>query len=333
MPRLRLVALVALFAFPAQSQTLREGFPHFNKSIYAIQPAGDRVFVAGQFTRVGPTTGSAVPLAYGTGQPIALPQVDGTVYSIVGQPRNRVAALDTGGGVPTAFDANANSQVSTILARDGKVYVGGDFSTMGGVTRNRIAAVEAGSGALLPWNPGAGSSVFALALDEHGLFAAGFFSQLGGVTRRFAGVVDTTSGVTGPWNPNPNTAVRALAVSGNDIYLGGDFATASGVPRLGFAAYQFVPLGVPSLAVPSIALAAAPNPSLGRTRFSFTLPRAGSVTLRVFDVQGRLVAEPLRAERPAGPQTLEWNGHAAPGVYFARLEAPGLHATKRIVLL
>ncbi len=81
--------------------------------------------------------------------------------------------------------------------------------------------------------------------------------------------------------------------------------------------------------------APAPNPARSRVSFAFDLPSRGPVTLRVYDVSGRRVAEPLRAVRAAGPATAAWDlrtraGRAVPpGVYVAELRAGGRVATQR----
>ena len=69
-----------------------------------------------------------------------------------------------------------------------------------------------------------------------------------------------------------------------------------------------------------------PNPmSAASTRIDYTMPHAGSATLEIVDVQGRIVARPASGHQPAGPHTIDWNGRdddgrpLPSGVYFARL--------------
>ena len=92
-------------------------------------------------------------------------------------------------------------------------------------------------------------------------------------------------------------------------------------------------------AAAEIALAAAPNPVLHSTRFSFTLGREADVRLDVFDLGGRRVATPYSGPAAAGTTTVEWSradgqdGPLAAGVYFARLQGAGQARVARIVLL
>jgi hypothetical protein len=43
----------------------------------------------------------------------------------------------------------------------------------------------------------------------------------------------------------------------------------------------------------------------------------------VYDATGRVVASLLDGELLAGPHAVRWTAPAPPGVYFARLAAPG----------
>jgi hypothetical protein len=91
--------------------------------------------------------------------------------------------------------------------------------------------------------------------------------------------------------------------------------------------------------LPAPRLTAVPNPFNPGTELRFTLPQAGPVSVRVFDLKGRRVRV-LAQDRPlpAGEQSLIWNGAddtgrvVASGVYLVRLEAPGARATRRVVL-
>lgn len=82
-----------------------------------------------------------------------------------------------------------------------------------------------------------------------------------------------------------------------------------------------------------------PNPFNPATTIRFTLPASGRVTVRVFDVAGRLVRTLVDEERPAGAQAVEWNGcdaggRAAPsGVYFFQVRHAGKELTGRMALI
>lgn len=88
---------------------------------------------------------------------------------------------------------------------------------------------------------------------------------------------------------------------------------------------------------PDLALAIAPNPVRGTAYMSFALPQAGPARLRVFDLQGRVVATIADGVLPAGRHQVAWaggtpNGPARSGVYFVRLQAAGLTLQRALVL-
>lgn len=83
-----------------------------------------------------------------------------------------------------------------------------------------------------------------------------------------------------------------------------------------------------------------PNPSRSDVTFAYEIPGpGGSLRIRVFDVNGRLVAEPFRGRREPGTWTTVWNGRdirgrtLAAGVYVVQLEMGGQSLVRRIVFI
>jgi endoglucanase len=78
-----------------------------------------------------------------------------------------------------------------------------------------------------------------------------------------------------------------------------------------------------------------PNPFNPQTTISYSLPRASTVTLRVYDLIGREVATLLHNDRePAGDREVSFGGTNLPsGIYFYRLLAEDFIETKRMVLV
>jgi hypothetical protein len=100
-----------------------------------------------------------------------------------------------------------------------------------------------------------------------------------------------------------------------------------------------VPLGAvlgvprPGTQATSVSLTVLSNPARGRARFSFALPTAGHARLTIHDVAGRMLATPEDDVLGAGAHVGEWAASAAPGVYFARLQAGTTRVIRRFVLL
>jgi flagellar hook assembly protein FlgD len=84
-------------------------------------------------------------------------------------------------------------------------------------------------------------------------------------------------------------------------------------------------------------LGAHPNPFVESTDIAFSVPTAGRVSVRIYDVTGRLVRTVFDRTVMSGQYTHVWdgrdgNGHAvSPGVYLVRFEAGRLAATRKVV--
>jgi hypothetical protein len=102
-----------------------------------------------------------------------------------------------------------------------------------------------------------------------------------------------------------------------------------------------VTTGVEEAALPAAAVRVdvAPNPFNPLTAVSYELPRAGYVTVAVFDAAGRRVRQLLDGPREAGRHLLRWDGRddagraVAAGVYLVRVAGQGEVAVAKAVLV
>jgi len=77
-----------------------------------------------------------------------------------------------------------------------------------------------------------------------------------------------------------------------------------------------------------------PNPFNPTTKISFSLPKQGFVSLKVFDITGREVASLINEIKTQGVYSIDFNGaEFASGVYFYKIEASGFIDTKRMILV
>lgn len=68
--------------------------------------------------------------------------------------------MNTGGTADTGFNPNAGNIVNTVaLQADGKVLLGGTFTTMGGVSRSRVARVTSTGALDTTFSPSASTTV------------------------------------------------------------------------------------------------------------------------------------------------------------------------------
>jgi choice-of-anchor B domain-containing protein len=177
--------------------------------------------------------------------------------------------------------------------------------------------------------------------------------------------VEISSNGGGSWIPIENTDVATPAWVNIDLDLNA-LVPQNGLTRFRFTArdtgqgsiteaglddfmiYSVVPY-VPTVDAPSVATGprmfelgpANPTPfrSGQTTTLSLSLPKAGPVSARVFDVAGRKVATLLDQTLDSGVHRIVWNGQvdsgvmAPAGVYFIRLDSPEGVRTQRTLLL
>ena len=173
--------------------------------------------------------------------------VGGHFFTANGIARGRIARLNADGTLDTSFGnglAGAGSVVRAIaLQPDGKVIIGGEFSTVDGIARTRIARLNADGSLDTSFGnglAGANGIVRSIALQPDGkVIMAGSFTSVNGVARgRIArlnadGTLDTTfgNGLAGA-----DSTVSALAIQPDGkILIGGNFTAVNGVPSVRIA--------------------------------------------------------------------------------------------------
>ncbi len=81
-------------------------------------------------------------------------------------------------------------------------------------------------------------------------------------------------------------------------------------------------------------LSAFPNPFNGTTEIRYALPRAGLVSLKVYDVLGREVGVLVDAVMVAGEQRVAFDARGvASGIYFVRMDVGGMRVTRKVLLV
>jgi uncharacterized delta-60 repeat protein len=250
----------------AHAQSALDGFnPGANNTVNVLAVQADgKILVGGDFTALGGGMGATMRNHIGrmnpdgtvdttfnagaNGKVLAIAvQADGKI--VVGglftmldgggggtTTRNRIGRLNPDGSLDTSFDPGADSTVAALaLQADGKILVGGDFSTFGGggtgtSARNKIARLNPDGSLDTAFDPSADIYVDALAVQRDGkILVAGDFSTLGGATRHNIGRLNPDGSLDTSFDPGTNSAVLALAVQADGkIVVGGNFSTLGG---------------------------------------------------------------------------------------------------------
>jgi hypothetical protein len=175
--------------------------------------------------------------------------IGGSFTSVSGTPRSNVAAIKADGTLdPTWSPSTGGSDTSTgtvyalaVAADRSKVFLGGDFTTVGTTARRNLAAVTPDTGAVVQdWSTNTNNVVRALAADNADrLYVGGAFGRLGNQDIPKLGAVTQSSGAVEASfvAPRPAGTVRALTLSddGSNLYAGGGFTSISGQSRPGAA--------------------------------------------------------------------------------------------------
>jgi hypothetical protein len=144
-------------------------------------------------------------------------------------------------GTLLAVDPDADGAVRALALSNGKLYLGGGFTTLAGgaIPRRHLASVNAADGSITDWNPDADGVVFALAPFGGNVVAGGEFSAVNGSTpRKGIAMLDASSGTATAWDAQLDGQVYAVASDGEQIFAGGVFTAAAGMSRAALAAFD-----------------------------------------------------------------------------------------------
>jgi uncharacterized delta-60 repeat protein len=168
----------------------------------------------------------------------------GFFQSVQGINRTNIARLNPDGTVDPTFSAgfaSADRIESITVQPDGKILVGGNFTTVSGIARNNLVRLNPDGSVDTSFTPGTGanSTVWAFAVQSDGrIYVTGSFNTYDGNPRpglarlNANGTLDSSFNVgSGPNTVSRNTFMEPLA-NGGLIYAGG-FDTFAGTSRRG----------------------------------------------------------------------------------------------------
>jgi uncharacterized delta-60 repeat protein len=222
--------------------------PGANSTVYALSLQSDgKILVGGAFTGLGGGTGTTpkdfigrlnadpagtVDSSFSSGadgqvQAIAVQSdrkivVGGAftqLYSQIGLlPRSRIGRVYVDGSIDTAFDLGLDNFVwTTAVQADGKILIGGDFTSVGGAARSHIARVNPDGSVDSSFDPGADGEVLALVVQpDRKILVGGRFAHLGGgagtTPRSFIGRLNPDGTIDADFDPGASDAVYSLAL-------------------------------------------------------------------------------------------------------------------------
>ena len=161
----------------------------------------------------------------------------GSFTNMCGQTHSNLARLNTDGTADGTFNA-AVSGLSPFVAAlalqpDGKVLVGGTFTSLNGQSRNYLGRLNANGSLDTGFNPGAGGDLYTLAVQPDGkIVVGGFFITLGGQTRNRIARLNADGSLDADFNPGAGGPVYCVALQPDGkILVGGNFSSLGGQTR------------------------------------------------------------------------------------------------------
>lgn len=183
-----------------------------------------------------------------TGQADGKVVIGGGFTEVNGTNRNYVARLNSNGSLDLSFDpgTGANNWVRAVgVQSDGKVIVGGEFTTMNAVPCSHLArlkpngSVDTNFTASLSVNGGANfSGTFITVLPDDRFIIGGNINSVNGYSRNGIARLNADGSVDTTFNPGSgaNAPVWSAAVQPDGkVLVGGGFTSFNGVPRNGIA--------------------------------------------------------------------------------------------------
>ena len=176
--------------------------------------------------------------------------IAGDFTSIGGTNRGMIAKLDASGKLMSSFGTGtgANGPIRAMVVQtDGKILVGGEFTSINGTARNRIARLNSDGSLDTTFNPGSGANgtVFAISTTSYpyyssGIIIGGDFTSYNGTNRGRVALLSTSGSLNTSYlnSAGANGTVYTVAAStsysyfsGSGLYFGGAFTTFNGQTR------------------------------------------------------------------------------------------------------
>lgn len=93
-------------------------------------------------------------------------------------------------------------------------------------------------------------------------------------------------------------------------------------------------IGLPGTDVKSYGISNYPNPFNPVTNIKYSLPKAGFVSIKIYDIVGKLITELVQEYKEVGSYSVTFDGSNLPsGIYYYRIETNNFVDTKRMVLV
>lgn len=236
-----------------------EFYPRADGSVAAMALAPDgSIVIGGAFTSVWGHSNSSVSRTYvarfnpdGTLDNAFAPVVNGAVNGLALQAdgkvviggaftratpqgatasisRNHVARVNVDGSIDANFELEDGGRtLVSVTQADGKIVIGGSFTSVGGVPRNYVARINADGTLDMAYKPNFDGRVYTMALQPDGkVIVGGAFITVDGEKRQYLARLNVSGTVDSEFNPHFDGQVGTVVLlSDGRMLIGGTFST------------------------------------------------------------------------------------------------------------
>ncbi|MDP1727267.1 MAG: PKD domain-containing protein [Bacteroidota bacterium] len=154
--------------------------------------------------------------------------------------RNCLGAVNINTHNVTSWNPNVvfgagRAYISAMAYADGKIYVGGAFTTIGGQGRNNLAAVDTVFGSATPWTPNTSglTGIRAICASADKIHVLG--NKLYALDKVNGSLIAWSHPLAYAYNTTIDYSNYTLSVSGGTLYAGAEFTGLGGLKRMGLA--------------------------------------------------------------------------------------------------
>lgn len=307
-------------------------------SYYGVQRNGiARLNVDGSLdTSFDPGTGTNGVVYFIAMQPDGKILLGGEFSSFNGTPRLRIARVNVDGTLDTGFDPGSGANSSLYCAAvqsDGKLIIGGAFTSYDGTPCGRIARLNVDGSLDTSFDVGTGANylIQTIVVESSGkILIGGSFADFNGIGNNNIARLDSDGSMDSDFllGTGANYGIRTITIQADGrIIIGGGFTGYDGTGRNRIARLLNPSVGIPDHSVDDPLI--YPNPSYGR----FTVAHVDQSvhTVMVTDISGReILMEQIRPGQVRS-NTVDLSAHP-PGTYLVTLIGPNGRTTVRLII-
>jgi uncharacterized delta-60 repeat protein len=246
--------------------------------------------------------------------------IGGMFDSYNGTTKNFIARLNSDGSLDNTFDpgTGANSFVkTTAIQSDGKIIIGGWFTSYNGTAIKHIARLNADGTLDATFNPGTGANnyIYTTAIQSDGkIIIGGDFTSYNGTTTNRIARLNTDGSLDASFNPGLGVNERVITTAiQNDgkIIIGGKFTSYDGIARNRIARILISDIGISSFQPKTTFI--YPNPVSNELNIEIE-GNNGQVNYEILNSIGQVVLKGNLMDK-----TTIQTSNFTPGIYLIKL--------------